>query len=74
MLFSFPHPMRSLMRMPPLWGHSGSSGSFLFYCDDADLYLAGTLDQTDSDIKPFFLMYQAIKEVANHREIKDGGG
>jgi D-alanyl-D-alanine carboxypeptidase len=74
MLFSFPRPMRSLMQMPPLWGHSGSSGSFLFYCSDADLYLAGTIDQTNSQIKPFFLMYQAIKAVANARGIKDGGG
>lgn len=67
MLFSFPRPMRTLMRMPPLWGHSGSTGSFLFYCDASDLYLAGTIDQTDSQTRPFFLMYQAIKEVVNHR-------
>jgi len=26
----------------------------------ADLYLAGTIDQADSRIKPFFLMYRAI--------------
>ena len=60
MLFSFPSPVRSLMKMPPLWGHSGSTGSFLYYCGDADLYLAGTIDQADSRIKPFFLMYKAI--------------
>jgi D-alanyl-D-alanine carboxypeptidase len=60
MLFSFPSPMRSLTKMPPLWGHSGSTGSFLYYCEDADLYLAGTIDQADSRVKPFFLMYKAI--------------
>ena len=74
MRFSFPPPMRTLMRMPPLWGHSGSTGSFLFYCDDSDLYLAGTIDQTDSQVKPFFLMYQAIKEVMKHRGKSKGGG
>ena len=63
MLFSFPRPMRTLMRMPPLWGHSGSTGSFLFYCEDADLYLAGTLDQVDAQVAPFFFMYKAMAAV-----------
>jgi D-alanyl-D-alanine carboxypeptidase len=67
MLFSFPQPTRSLMRLPPLWGHSGSTGSFLYYCADADLYLAGTIDQADSQVKPFFLMYKVIKEVRRSR-------
>ena len=63
MYFSFPQPMRSLMRMPPLWGHSGSTGSFLYYCEDADLYLAGTLDRVDAQVAPFFFMYKAIAAV-----------
>lgn len=67
MLFSFPQPMRLLMKMPPLWGHSGSTGSFLYYCKDSDLYLAGTIDQTDSQIKPFFLMYKAIRDIQGRR-------
>ena len=28
-------------------GHSGSTGSFMFYCPKLDVYLAGTLNQTD---------------------------
>jgi D-alanyl-D-alanine carboxypeptidase len=68
MLFSFPTPMRSLIKMPPLWGHSGSTGSFLYYCEDDNLYLAGTIDQADSRIKPFLLMYKAISAVrGNHK-------
>jgi D-alanyl-D-alanine carboxypeptidase len=68
MLFSFPRPMRLPMKMPPLWGHSGSTGSFLYYCEDADLYLAGTIDQADSQIKPFLLMYKAIRDIrSNHK-------
>jgi D-alanyl-D-alanine carboxypeptidase len=63
MYFSFPQPMRSLLRMPPLWGHSGSTGSFLYYCEDADLYLAGTLDQVDAPVAPFFFMYKAMAAV-----------
>ena len=67
MLFRVPRPMRSLMKMPALWGHSGSTGSFLYYCKDADLYLAGTIDQADSQIKPFFLMYRAIRAIQRSR-------
>ena len=63
MLFSFPSPMRRLMNMPQLWGHSGSTGSFLYYCENDNLYLAGTIDQADSRIKPFFLVYKAINAV-----------
>ncbi|MBN2635091.1 MAG: beta-lactamase family protein [Prolixibacteraceae bacterium] len=28
-------------------GHSGSTGSFMYYCPELDVYLAGTLNQTD---------------------------
>jgi D-alanyl-D-alanine carboxypeptidase len=47
--------------IPLLWGHSGSSGSFLYYCEENHLYIAGTINQTSSNIKPFFL----IKEIMN---------
>jgi D-alanyl-D-alanine carboxypeptidase len=68
MFFSLPSPMRSLMKMPPLWGHSGSTGSFLYYCENDNLYLAGTIDQADSRTKPFFLIYKAISAVhRNHK-------
>ena len=34
--------------LPPytLIGHMGSTGSFLFYCPERNLYFAGTLNQT----------------------------
>ena len=28
-------------------GHSGSTASFMFYCPELDVYLAGALNQTD---------------------------
>lgn len=30
-----------------LIGHSGSTGSFLYYCPDLDVYISGTLNQTE---------------------------
>ena len=56
MEFELPQPLGRLAKLPPLWGHSGSTGSFLYYAKDLDLYLAGTIDQTESRMKPFLLM------------------
>jgi D-alanyl-D-alanine carboxypeptidase len=61
MHFNPPSLMTRVMNMRPLWGHSGSTGSFLFYSDEFDLYMAGTIDQADSQIKPFELMSKAMK-------------
>ncbi|HUJ88401.1 MAG TPA: serine hydrolase domain-containing protein [Burkholderiales bacterium] len=60
MYFELPQPVRALARFPPLWGNSGSTGSFLYYAADLDLYLAGTIDQTESKMTPFILMRRAM--------------
>lgn len=46
---------------PPLWGHSGSPGSFLYYSKNLDLYLAGTINQTENLIAPLRLMMQVLE-------------
>ena len=63
MEFELPRPLRALAKLPPLWGHSGSTGSFLYYAPDLDLYLAGTIDQTESKREPFLLMQRVTKRV-----------
>ena len=55
---------RKTLGVRPLWGHSGSTGSFLYYCEELDVYLAGTIDQTESKVKPFVLMERALRAVA----------
>jgi len=67
MRFNLPGPIRTIAGIPPLWGHSGSTGSFLYYCQDLDLYFAGTIDQTESKIKPFMLMGKVIRAVRAER-------
>jgi D-alanyl-D-alanine carboxypeptidase len=57
-----------VLGMPPLWGHSGSTGSFLYYCEDLNLYLAGSIDQADSNIKPFRLMQRVMKAAQRRTE------
>jgi len=65
MLFSLPWPVGTLAGLPPLWGHSGSTGSFLYYAQDRDLYMAGTIDQTESKMKPFLLMRRVMRAIAS---------
>jgi len=67
MYVKFPRFMNMVMQVPPLWGHSGSTGSFLYYSDNLNLYLAGTIDQTESKSKPFRLMSKIIKAIQSKK-------
>ena len=53
--------MRKETRLTPLWGHSGSTGSFLYYSEDLDLYMAGSLNEVGSDVMPFKVMGSVMK-------------
>ncbi len=63
MYFKLPTIMAKMSNMRPLWGHSGSTGSFLYFSDELNLYMAGTIDQVESHSKPFRLMSRAMKIV-----------
>jgi D-alanyl-D-alanine carboxypeptidase len=63
MYFKLPRLATMVTNMRPLWGHSGSTGSFLYYADDLNLYIAGTIDQVESPSKPFGLMARVMKVV-----------
>lgn len=63
MYFKLPWFINMVMRIPPLWGHSGSTGSFLYYSEDLNLYMAGSINQVDSKIKPFRLMGKVMKAI-----------
>jgi len=61
MYFQLPWIMSKVMGLTPLWGHSGSTGSFLYYSEDRDLYVAGTINNVGSNIKPFMLIGDVLK-------------
>jgi D-alanyl-D-alanine carboxypeptidase len=61
MYFKLPRLMRKVTGLTPLWGHSGSTGSFLYYSEDLDLYMAGSIDHVGSNSKPFMLMREVMK-------------
>ncbi len=63
MYFKLPRFINVLAKVPPLWGHSGSTGSFLYYSEDMDLYMAGSINLTESNSKPFRLMPKVMKTI-----------
>jgi len=63
MYFSLPWLASTFVGYPPLWGHSGSTGSFLYYSSDLDLYMAGTVDQTRARVQPFLLMLRVMRSL-----------
>ena len=44
-----------------LIGHSGLSGAFMFYCPELDIYLAGTLNQTNEEQNAMVLMVNILQ-------------
>jgi D-alanyl-D-alanine carboxypeptidase len=47
----------------PVWGHSGSTGSFLYYSPAKDLYIAGTINQTNENQTAIFWMIKAMQTI-----------
>lgn len=51
-------------RVPPIVGHTGSTGTWAFHCAEFDLYLAGTVDQATAGPVPFRFVPQLLRELA----------
>jgi D-alanyl-D-alanine carboxypeptidase len=54
--------MSPLFPAPTLIGHSGSSGSFAFYCPDRRIYITGTINQIKA--RPFPLIYMYMDSLS----------
>jgi CubicO group peptidase (beta-lactamase class C family) len=63
MRFKLPWILSPFGYSPELVGHSGSSGSFLYYDRKLDLYMAGTINQIALRNTPFQLMIKAAQTV-----------
>lgn len=49
-------------------GHSGSTGSFMFYCPELDVYLAGTLNQTEELKESVVLMVKTLSLIRKQKQ------
>jgi CubicO group peptidase (beta-lactamase class C family) len=63
MRFKMPRLFSPFSPTPELVGHSGVSSAFLFYDEDAQLYIAGTLNQLKNQGRPVRLMLKLLNLV-----------
>ena len=61
MRFKLPWFMSPFNPAPEMIGHSGSTGAFLYYAQELDLYLTGTINQSASQSAPFRLILKAAQ-------------
>jgi D-alanyl-D-alanine carboxypeptidase len=61
--FRLPPLLGAGRRTPTFIGHSGASGSWLFWCPDHDLYLAGTVDQTTAAGVAYRLLPRIVRRL-----------
>jgi D-alanyl-D-alanine carboxypeptidase len=65
MEFNLPSMVGKVLDTLPVWGHSGSIGSFLYYSPGKDIYVAGTINQTNSNKSAIILMIRAMQVIAH---------
>jgi D-alanyl-D-alanine carboxypeptidase len=70
--FQMTGPLGALKNVVPTWGASGSTGSFLYYSQPLDLYMAGTVDSAGSTMMTFFLMAGAMSLVSGNDHSSHG--
>jgi hypothetical protein len=58
-----PRAIRPIYSAPAVIGHTGSTGSWLFYCSKLDLFLSGTVDQATAGAIPFRLVSKILRIV-----------
>jgi CubicO group peptidase (beta-lactamase class C family) len=61
--FRLPRWLSGSAPMPALFGHSGSTGTWLFHCPDLDLVLAGTIGQVTAGAVPYRFLPKVLAEL-----------
>ena len=61
MQLKIPRILSPFVPAPEIIGHSGSSGSFAFYCPSKDVFITGTINQLQH--RPFAVIYRTIDKV-----------
>jgi len=72
MRFRFPRFVSWLYPCPALIGHSGATGSWLFYIPDCDLYLTGTVDQLSAAAVPFRILPHFARRLGKLLQTENG--
>lgn len=65
MRFQLPRIFTGLKRLPAVIGHTGSTGCWLFWCPELDLYFSGSVDEASAGAVPYRLMPEMLKIFSN---------
>jgi CubicO group peptidase (beta-lactamase class C family) len=66
MSFRLPRLFTLAQAMPTVIGHTGSTGSWLFYCPELDVFLCGTVDQLTAGAVPYRIVPKLLQICASH--------
>jgi D-alanyl-D-alanine carboxypeptidase len=67
MRFQLPRVFTPWQAVPAVIGHTGSTGCWLFYCPDLDVYLSGSVDEVTAGAAPFRILPKLLRLVAAAR-------
>lgn len=61
MRFRLPRLFSPAAPMPPVLGHTGSTGCWLFYCPELDTFLAGSVNEVTAGAVPFRIVPKILR-------------
>ena len=61
MRFRLPRVFTPLHSMPPVLGHTGSTGCWLFYCPRWDMLLSGSVDEVTAGAVPYRIIPKILE-------------
>lgn len=61
MRFELPRLLTGFRRLPALFGHSGSTGTWLFHSPELDVIIAGTVDQVAAGALPYRFLPKILR-------------
>jgi len=70
MRFQLPRIFTGLKRLPAVIGHTGSTGCWLFWCPELDMFFAGSVDEASAGAVPYRLMPQLLKIFLTRKEYR----
>ena len=63
MKITLPKSMNGFKEFPVLYGHSGLSGAFAFYCPEKNMYITGTVNQISHPDIAYKLLFRIIRSI-----------
>jgi hypothetical protein len=67
MRFQLPAVFTALRLLPPVVGHSGSTGCWLFHCPEYDATLTGSVDEVTAGAVPYALIPRFLQVIGKSR-------